>query len=130
MLMGLLQEAGGCTLGDSMVTLIPDCRTATGKWGEGMLVSHKRKLLCSSGSPSVRSRATCFSSSGIQDLTRWQFCRHTQCPAPQEKLNEDACSVNTFILLHFGCLSSPADPSNLLCQALVFADFGLFLPHV
>ena len=72
---------GQSTLGDSMVTLMPDCKTDTGKWGEGMLVNHSRKLPCSSDSASVCNLATSFSRSGIHDLTRWQFCRHTQCPA-------------------------------------------------
>lgn len=70
-----------------MVTLMPDCRTDTGKWGEGMLVSHSRKLLWTSDSASVRSLATSFSSSGIHDLTRWQFCKQTQCPAGVQRIS-------------------------------------------
>lgn len=71
-----------------MVTLMPDCKTDTGKWGEGMLVSHSRKLPCNSESASVRNLATSFSSSGIHDLTRWQFCRQTQCPAGVQEEEE------------------------------------------
>lgn len=57
-------------LGVSIVTLMPDCSTGTGKSGEGMLVSHRRKSECRSVAASVRSLATCLSSSGIHDLAR------------------------------------------------------------
>ena len=70
----------GLALGGSVVTLMPDCSTGMGKAGEGRLVSHSRKSGWVSGS--ACSRATWRSSSPIQDCARWQFCRHTHCPAP------------------------------------------------
>jgi hypothetical protein len=65
-------------LGGSKVILAADCSTGTGKYLAGIDVSHSRNssfmLSC------VAKASTIFSSLGIHDLARWQFCSTTQSP--------------------------------------------------
>ena len=61
-----------------MVILIPLCRMAMGKRGEGLLESQRRK----SGWGFLASRpSTILSRAGSQLVMRWQLARNTQCPA-------------------------------------------------
>ena len=52
--------------------------TATGKWGDGLLVNQSLKL---SWTWSGLKSSTMRSSVGSQDTQRWQFCRRTQEPS-------------------------------------------------
>ena len=66
-------------VGFSLVSLMEFWSTGMGKNSEGMDVSHKRK----DGLMWARLElklAICFSSSGMNDLDKWQFCRITQSP--------------------------------------------------
>lgn len=64
-------------VGGSSVIFTPFCRIATGKIGEGMEVSHRRKSFdIFSGLKS----STILSNVGIQDWDKWQFWRSTQRP--------------------------------------------------
>ena len=65
------------TLGGSVVILMPRCRMAMGKWGEGLLDSQRRK----SGWGFLASKpSTSLSRAGSQVVMRWQLARNTQWP--------------------------------------------------
>ena len=61
--------------------LLPFCSTGTGKTWLGMLVSHSLKSGCTLALLSRPSSSTFSSIRSIQEEAKWQFCRHTQCPA-------------------------------------------------
>lgn len=66
-----------CTLGGSVVILMPVCRMAMGNSGWGEELNHSRK----SGWHSwTCSSSTNLSSSHIQERDRWQLARNTQWP--------------------------------------------------
>mmetsp|Transcript_18459 Transcript_18459/g.55661 ORF Transcript_18459/g.55661 Transcript_18459/m.55661 type:complete len:222 (-) Transcript_18459:1094-1759(-) len=65
-------------LGGSLVILTPFCKIETGKCVDGADVSHKRK---SGEAASGVSSSQIFSSVGIHDVHKWQFCSTTHEPA-------------------------------------------------
>lgn len=72
-------------LGGSLVSFTPFCSTGTGKYGAGMDVRKRRKSALMGPASDVPARrsasvSTIFSSCGIHDLARWQFCSSTQSP--------------------------------------------------
>mmetsp|Transcript_46775 Transcript_46775/g.83843 ORF Transcript_46775/g.83843 Transcript_46775/m.83843 type:complete len:258 (+) Transcript_46775:1336-2109(+) len=66
-------------VGFSLVILMEFWRMGMGKKSEGIDVSHRRKssLMVERWEPKL---AMIFSSSGMNDLPRWQFCSKTQSP--------------------------------------------------